>query len=376
MRVAVVHEYLTAFGGAERVLMDILDVFPQADLYVLTYSSKKLPVWVQKRLLRHRLFVSNLKKVQFFTPLVRLWAPYAVESFNLDNYDLVISNCNSYAKGTLTSTHTLHLSYIHSPTRYLWDYTHPYLKEHTSKRFSLALLRTIFCFQRRWDYLAAQRPDVVLANSKNIKKRIEKYYQRKANVLYPSIRVKKYKVGICKKDYFLVVSRLSPYKKVDLVVRAFKNKNLKLKIVGKGQELKRLKKMAQGAKNIEFLGFVSEKELRKLYAQALAVIFPQIEDFGLVPLEALASGTPVIAYNKGGVLETITEQTGVFFNEQTEKALIKAIDEFLSRKESFSPQVLRQQAEKFDFSHFKKRLLKIVKINQKQKIKKLIKKKK
>lgn len=372
MKIAVVHEYLTGFGGAERVLLDILEIFPEADLYVLTYASKKMPLWVKKRLAGHRLFISSLKKIQFFSPLVRFWAPYAIESFNLRGYDLVISNCNSYAKGVLTPVDTFHLSYIHSPTRYLWDYAHSYLKEHSSNRVSLAFLRTIFFYQRRWDFIASQRPDLILANSKNVKERIEKYYQREADILYPAIRIKNYKLGFKKADYFLVVSRLSSYKKVDLVVKTFRQmKNLKLKIVGQGQDFKRLKDIAQGANNIEFLGFVSEKKLKELYAQALAVVFPQVEDFGLVPLEAMASGTPVIAYEKGGVLETVNEKTGVFFREQTEESLTRAVNDFLKKKDSFKPELLRAHAEKFDFVYFKKRLLDIVResLSQNQKAK-------
>ncbi len=361
MKVAVVHEYLTAFGGAERVLLDILEVFPQSDLFVLTYEPRRLPQWVQNRLARHKIFVSQLNKVKKIVPLVRLWAPYAVEGWDLSGYDLVISNSNSYAKGVIAPTEVPHISYIHSPTRYLWDYAHLYQKEHFRNKFSLALWRVFAFFQRRWDFIASQRPDVPIANSVNVQKRISKYYRRQARVLYPAIRWDKYFITKAKEDYFLVVSRLSPYKKVDLVVKTFLSlKDQKLKVVGEGQEMKHLQKIARGAKNIEFLGFVPDRELRKIYARALAVIFPQVEDFGLVPVEAMASGTPIIAYKKGGVLETVSQATGVFFEEQTERALKKAIREFLAHKQDFGPEELRKEAQRFDFTSFKKGLLSIV----------------
>ncbi|MCD6421972.1 glycosyltransferase [bacterium] len=358
LKVAIVHEYLHLFGGAERVLYYLLQAFPKADVYTLTYRPEKLPPFLAEELKKHRLIVSPLNKVPS-EALRRILAPSAVESWYFDRYDLVISNSNSYAKGVITSIHTAHLAYIHTPTRYLWDYTHRYLKEKAKNRLSLAILRKIFLSQRRWDYIAGQRPDMLVANSLNVKKRIKKYYRRKAEVLYPPIETEKFSPS-AKKDFFLVVSRLSPYKRVDLVVSVFRELDLPLKIVGEGVELKRLKKLAGSAKNIEFLGFVSEKKLRELYAQALAVIYPQEEDFGLVPLEAQASGTPVIAYKKGGVLETVSKETGILFSPQTESALRKAIQQFLRQKDRFKAEILRQNAEKFGLNRFYRKLQQLV----------------
>jgi len=362
LKVAIVHEYLTALGGAERVLFEILDLYPKADLFVLTFSPNHLPDWANQKINKHKIFVSGLKYIQKFTPLVRILVPYAIEKFYLKNYDLVISNCNSYAKGIIVPQDTIHISYIHSPTRYLWDYVHKYLDEHTKNYVSRWFLRTLFFHQRKWDFLAAQRPDVVLANSENVRERIRKYYCRRAEVIYPPVNIKNFYIAPKKKNYFLVVSRLSPYKKVDLVVQTFKNlSDLTLKIAGEGPERPNLEKIAKGNQRIQFLGFVSDENLKKLYAEARAVIFPQEEDFGLVPIEAAASGTPTIAFKKGGALETILDgKTGIFFKEQTEKSLFLALKKFLIIEDQFNPYLLREHAKSLDSSLFRKKFLKIV----------------
>jgi glycosyltransferase involved in cell wall biosynthesis len=360
LRVAIIHEYLDNLGGAERVLLQIIEMFPEADLFFLTYSPKKLPSWVVSKVAKHKVTVSFANRLHRFTPLVRMLAPKAIESFNLQNYDLVISNCNSYAKGVITPTSTLHISYIHSPTRYLWDYNQQYLDEHAKNGLSRLILRRLFFSQRQWDFVAARRPDFILANSQNIASRIKKYYGLESEVLYPGTNLNQFKPAE-KENYFLVVSRLSAYKKIDLVVEAFRElPDLKLKIVGTGSELANLKKKAVGASNIQFLGFISEEELPNIYAKAKALIFPQVEDFGLVPIEAMASGTPVIAYEKGGALETITEPTGMFFHPQTAKALIRAIREFLNKEHGFTKNNLLAHAQTFSEEKFKENFQRII----------------
>jgi len=362
LKIAIVHEYLNFLGGAERVLLALLEAFPQSDVFLLTYSPSKMPRFFLERLSKHKVSVSFLKYFQKFTPLVRLFAPLATESLDLKGYDLIFSNCNSYGKGVIAPQDSLHISYIHSPTRYLWDYAHNYLKEHTYNFFSRLLLEKLFLSQRKWDFLASRRPDLILANSENVKERIKKYYHRDSIVLYPPVRVSSFRVNYSKKDFFLVVSRLSPYKKIDLVVRVFKNlPTQKLKIAGGGSDEKRLRKIAGDSKNIEFLGFVSDKQLKKLYSEAQAVIFPQVEDFGLVPIEAAASGTPTIAYKKGGALETIIDgETGLFFKRQDEKSLKYAIENFIEIKDRFKPSVLRKHSKNFDIEKFKEKLVKII----------------
>jgi len=360
LRVALVHEYLTLLGGSERMLLDFLDIFPQSDLFLLTYNPKKLPKEFISKIEKHKIIVSNLKKIQRFTSLVRMWAQQATEQFDFSGYDLVFSNCSYCSKGVLVPQDTISISYIQSPTRYLWDYTHNYLKEHAKNNLAKRFLHKLFFKQRKWDFLAAQRPDLLLANSKNVKNRIKKYYRRNSLVLYPSINVSNFKFSPKKDDFFLIVSRLSPYKKVDLVIQTFKNlPNLKLKVVGEGVDKKKLQNLAKGAKNIEFLGFVDDERLKNLYSRALAVLFPQVEDFGLVPLEAAASGTPTIAFKEGGALETVIEsETGLFFKEQTESSLAKTIKEFLNRK--FDPYEIKKQVQRFDKSQFRQKLIEIV----------------
>lgn len=361
MSVALVHEYMENIGGAERVFLQLMDLFPQADLFFLTYNSKSLPKETIVKIKQHKIKVSNLNHYRKITALVRMLAPKAIESFNFNNYDLVISNCNSYAKGIIVPTNTIHISYVHSPTRYLWDYNQQYIDEHANNFFIREIMRRLFFKQRQWDYIAAHRPDLLLANSRNVANRIKKYYGLNSKILYPSVDISRYAPTDYKSDYFLIVSRLSTYKKTDLVIDAFKQMpNLKLKIAGTGNELKKLKKQAKEADNIEFLGFVSDKQLPKLYAKARALIFPQLEDFGLTPIEAMASATPIIAYGRGGVLETVNTETGVFFQPQTAQALIKTIKEFLNKEHSFTRENLLSQANNFSEDRFKIKFMEIV----------------
>jgi glycosyltransferase involved in cell wall biosynthesis len=361
LRVAIVHEYLENLGGAERVLFQIIDLFPNADLFFLTYNPKNLPQNLVEKLKSHKITVASTNRFRRITPLVRMLAIKAVESFNLEDYDLVISNCNSYAKGVIVPSSTTHISYIHSPIRYLWDYKDQYLDEHASSKISKSILRRLFFDQRQWDFMAAHRPDLILANSENVAARIRKYYRLESRVLYPGINLKRFVKTSQKKDYFLLVSRLSSYKKTDLVIEAFKQMpNLKLKIAGTGSELNNLKKIAATSSNIEFLGFVSDDDLPNLYAEARALIFPQVEDFGLTPIEAMASGTPTIAYGRGGAKETITMGTGMFFSPQTVKALIRAIQEFLNKEKSFSADALISRAQDFSEENFRRNLKEII----------------
>lgn len=361
LRVALVHEYVENLGGAERVFLQLIDLFPQADLFFLTYNPANLSKEAVAKISQHKIKISSANRYRRVTAMVRLLAPKAVESFNLNEYDLVISNCNSYAKGVIVPTNSIHISYIHSPTRYLWDYANQYLDEHAQNRVIRFILRRLFFNQRQWDFVAARRPDLLLANSFNVQNRIKKYYDLKSRIIYPSININLFAPVEQKEDYFLVVTRLSAYKKTDLVIEAFKNMpDLKLKVVGTGNEFENLKRSAQGYNNIEFLGFIPDEELPKIYAKARALIFPQIEDFGLTPIESMASGTPVIAYKKGGVLETVNSETGVFFHPQTVSALSKTIKEFLNKERSFTKENLVNQARKFSEDQFKIKFMEIV----------------
>ncbi len=367
MKVALVHDFLTNFGGAERVLKDLSDIFPDAPIYCLLYDPDKLPQFKDKQVIQSSLskYPNFIKKREVF---LRPRAPKSIEEFDLSGYDVVISNTNSFCKGVITPPSTLHLSYIHSPTRYLWDYKDEYLDEHNAHGLKRYFLQKLFLKMRIWDFEAGQRPDYIIANSRNIAKKIKKYYRRKSYVIYPGVDLTKYRHPELdsgsripkqvrndnnKRSFYLIVSRLSKYKKVDLAIKACNKLKKKLIIIGEGSDRKYLESLA--GPTIEFKGFLPDKEVREYYKNAKAFIFPAEEDFGLTPIEAMASGTPVIAYKKGGLLETVQNGlSGLFFKKQTVNSLCRAIKKFESTQENFIPDRIRQSVQKFALTNFKK----------------------
>lgn len=355
MKIAFVYDRVNKWGGAERVLEALHQIWPEAPLYTAVYYPKMTP-WAKK----FKVIPSFLNKFPFAQRRHEAYPylmPLAFESFSFDEYDIVISIASEAAKGIITKPETLHLCYCLTPTRYLWSGYQDYFQNKTF-RF---LTKPIVAYLRCWDKIAAQRPDVYLATCENVRKRIKRYYGLKAEVVYPPVDIEKWRIPKKEKveDYFLVVSRLDfGYKRVDLVIEAFNQLGLPLKIIGAGRQMGRLRKMAR--KNIEFLGQLTDRELLSYYQRCLAVIFPQEEDFGLVPLEAQACGRPVIAYRGGGALETVIEgQTGLFFVPQTPEALIKAVKRF--KASQFKPQDCRQNAEKFSQDKFKRKIEEFVK---------------
>ncbi|HUS59878.1 MAG TPA: glycosyltransferase [Nevskiaceae bacterium] len=357
MKVALVYDRVNKWGGAERVLLALHQIWPEAPLFTAVYNPKTA-LWAKK----FRVIPSFLNKLPLAKKHHEIYpwlTPLAFESFNFDppagGYDVVISVTSAEAKGIVTKPQTLHFCYCLTPTRYLWSDYEDYFQNKTL-RF---LTKPIVAYLRRWDKIASQRPDVYLAISKNVQKRIKKYYRRDSKVIYPPVETEKWRPGIDGKpaDFFLVVSRLVAYKKVDLVVRVFNQLGLPLKIVGVGQQAKKLKKMAK--KNVQFLGQLTDAQLLGYYQKCRAVIFPQVEDFGLVPLEAQSCGRPVIAYRNGGVLETVIEgKTGLFFEKQSEKELIGAIKKFKNLK--FDPKECRTNALRFSQEEFVKRMKRLV----------------
>jgi glycosyltransferase involved in cell wall biosynthesis len=349
-KIAIVHDFLIEFGGAEKVLLDILEIYPRADLYTLFYDQKKLGELFDKYEPKTT-FVQKLPKLLKGAPL-RPLLPIATESIKVNKYDLVISNCNSFSKGILTPQDVTHISYLHSPTRYLWDYYHRYIEEHKLGGWKSGFTLPIFSYLRLWDKSASKRPDNYLANSNNVKKRINKFYRRKAEVVYPGIDLDEF-YSDKKGNYFLIVSRLSKYKNIDLAIKAFNKLNERLLVIGTGPERKRLEKMSND--NIEFLGFKSDKVVRSYYSRARAFIFPQEEDFGLTPIEAMASGVPVIALKKGGALETIKENiTGIYFENEDWQDLKSAVEKFTQIEKNFKTEELQEQANRFSCQEFKK----------------------
>jgi len=362
MKIALIHDHLAQDGGAEKVLKVLADLFPDAPIYTLLYEKKHVDKYFKGRIIETSIIQKlpgGVKYYQWYMPFM----PMAVEFYDLRGFDLVISDTSSFAKGVITLPEVPHICYCHTPTRYLWSDTHQYINElkyHKTikKAISLVLSRI-----RIWDRLAADRVDAFIANSKTVQKRIKKYYKRDSSLIYPPVETDMFYISdISKKEkeerYFLIGCRLAPYKRVDLVVEAFKElgDDYRLKIFGDGVDLKRLKKMAKGSKNIEFLGRIKEEEKAKLYSNALAFINPQEEDFGITAVESMASGRPVIAYNKGGAKETvIAEKTGLLFNEQNKESLMKAVKDFCPHQ--FNPHEIREHAKQFSVDRFKNNIL-------------------
>ena len=346
MNVALVYDRVNSWGGAERVLLALHKIWPDAPLYTAVYEPTKA-AWSDVFKVR----VSFLNKI----PLIRKrhdifpWLmPLAFESFDFSEFDVVISVTSAEAKGIITKPKTLHICYCLTPTRYLWSGYHYYFK----KRLLTMLAKPVISYLRRWDKVASQRPDVYLSISRNVQQRITQYYQRDSKVIYPPLDTSWWKPGDTSlEDYFLVVSRLVYYKRTDMVIRAFNQLGLPLKIIGTGAELPRLKDRAN--KNISFLGQLTDNELLGYYQKCKAVIFPQEEDFGLVPLEAQACGRPVIALRAGGGLETVIEgKSGVFFYPQTVRALKQAVLKFDAS--FFDPKECQNNAQKFTEERFLK----------------------
>jgi len=356
MRVALVHDYLNQYGGAERVLEAFCEIWPEAPIFTLIYDKQRTGLAFEGRKIK----TSFLQRVPFVKshhrPFLMLM-PLGVEKFDLSKYDLVVSDSASFAKGVIVRPKTRHICYCHTPTRYVWDDSHKYIREFSYPGFIKNLVPPFLNYLRLWDEAAAARPDLYLANSHFVAQRIKKYYNRSATVIYPPVRTNHFFISKKIEDYFLLVSRFLPYKKIDLAIEAFNRLGWPLKIIGDGPEGRQLKKIAKA--NIEFVGLVPEKKLKDYYARCQALILPQEEDFGIVAVEAMAAGRPVIAYEAGGAMEIVKEgETGVFFKEQTVDSLVTVLRNF--KIEKFSPQRIRERALQFDKEVFKKKIKEFV----------------
>ncbi len=357
MKIAFVHEYLNQFGGAERMLQVLSAIFPNAPIYTLIYD-RDLTGHIFDDKLIVTSFLQNLPLTKNHHRLFPLLMPIAIEQFDFSEYDVVISISASFAKGIITKPKTRHICYCLTPPRFLWDSSQKLVEEFDFLRVIKKLIPPLISYLRVWDQEAALRVDEFWSISNFVKNRVSKYYKKDSEIIYPPVNIKNFHISSHIENYFLMVGRLVPYKKFDLVIKAFNDIWLPLKIVGTGPEINKLKKLAR--KNIEFLGLVSDEELGQLYSKAKALVFPQEEDFGIVPLEAMASGRPVIAYRGGGAIETVIEgKTGLFFNEQNKESLIEALGNFNAN--DFDPAVCRTQAERFDVEVFKEGILKHLK---------------
>jgi len=338
------------------MLGELCALFPNAPIYTLLYDERATWGLFADKTIRTS-FLQNwplAKRHHQWFPLVM---PLAIEQFDFSGFDLVISVSASFAKGIITGPQTRHICFCLTPPRFLWDQSQKFSREFGFPKLIRALMLPPISYLRIWDVQAADRVDEFWAISKYISQRIKTYYHQPTKVIYPPINISQFQLASQPGEYFLMVGRLVSYKKFDIAVRAFNNLGLKLKIVGTGPEMRRLRRIAKS--NIEFLDVVNEDDLTKLYAGAWALIFPQEEDFGIVPLEAMASGRPVIAYRGGGALETIIEgETGMFFDEQSADSLAACVKEF--KPENFSPVACRSQAEKFSWLKIVKQYEKIM----------------
>ncbi|HEY6293723.1 MAG TPA: glycosyltransferase [Terriglobia bacterium] len=358
LRVAIVHYWLVSRRGGEHVVEALGEMFPQADIFTLVYDPKQ----TSENIRRHRIHTSFLQSIPFarraYRSLLPLM-PMALEQFDLRGYDLVISNESGPAKGVLTDPETCHICYCHSPMRYAWNMYQDY--RHGAGRLQRLFIPPLMSRIRQWDQLTADRVDYFVASSRNGERRIRKFYRRDAQVIYPPVDLSSFSISQ-PEDFYLVVSQLVAYKRIDLAVAACSKLNRRLVVIGSGAELGRLRRMA--GPSVTFLGSQPEDVVRDHYRRCRAFLFPGEEDIGLTPIEAQASGRPVIAYAKGGALETVIGYrpestigpescTGLFFSVQTVDGMIEALRRFEAVEERFVPTLARSHAERFDISRFK-----------------------
>lgn len=363
--IGIVADWLVTYAGAERVIKEIIDIYPNSDLYsVVDFLSEQSRSYFHGKK-ASTTFIQKLprakKAYQKYLPLM----PLAIEQLDVSSHDVMISSSHAVAKGILTGPDQLHISYVHSPIRYAWDLQHQYLREsHLDKGVKGILAKYLLHKIRQWDYRTANGVDHFIANSQFIARRIHKVYGRTADVIYPPVDVHRFLMNTSKQDYYLTASRLVPYKKIDLIVEAFSNMpDKRLVVIGNGSEMVKIKSKAKS--NIEILGYQPDSVMLEHMQNAKAFVFAAEEDFGITPVEAQACGTPVVAFGKGGSLETVRpygvdKPTGVFFDEQSVPSLVKAINFFDTVSDKIEPQDCRENAMRFSVEIFKNNLSKYV----------------
>jgi glycosyltransferase involved in cell wall biosynthesis len=359
LRIALVHDWLTGMRGGEKVLEVLCELYPQATLFTLLHNKGSVSDTIETMNIRTS-FIDQLPlkatKYRNYLPLF----PRAIESFDFSKFDLIFSSSHAVAKGARPAPGALHICYCHTPMRYVWELYEEYFDPGRAGALTRAAMSIVAPRLREWDVRSSDRVNFFIANSRNVADRIRQYYRRPADVIHPPVNVEQFFVSEKDEGYYLIVSALVPYKRVDLAIEAFNVLGERLLVVGTGPESKRLQSIAN--RNIQFLGWQSDVQLSRLYAGCRAVIFPGIEDFGIVPLEAMASGKPVIAFGKGGALETVVDDprspTGLFFHEQSVQALKDAMVKFSTSR--FDPLTIRSHAERFARPLFKERIRRFV----------------
>lgn len=355
MKIAITHDYLNQYGGGERTLEALHEIWPEAPIYTSLYDMEKMTGWGFKSQGK-KILTSYMQKLPLLNVLPRyyftLFYPFAFRSFNFQGYEVVVSSASYAAKDIRKPKGTIHISYIHTPPRFLYGYD----QETNMSRMNpleKILSKVWKIYLRKRDQVSAKKVDYFIANSSTVKNRIKEVYGREAEVIYPPVETSRFVGEAADKGYFLVVSRLGEYKKVDLVVKAFNELGLPLKVVGDGPQLSYLKEIAQS--NVEIFGRRSDSDVRELLLNCRAFIFPTEEDFGIAPVEAMAAGKPVLAYGKGGATETVVEgKTGAFFQEQTVDSLVTAIKLFDPKK--YKAEDCRARAKEFDKEIFKEKI--------------------
>lgn len=345
LKVAIVHYWLTGMRGGEKVLESLCRIYPGADIYTHVYDPEK----ISKTIKRHKIITTFIDRLPFSKSKYQLYLPLmplALEQLDLTGYDLVISSESGPAKGIITRPDAIHICYCHSPMRYVWDMYHSYIKNvGTLKKIVMAPL---IHYLKIWDYSSSARVDHYIANSSYVAQRIEKTYRRQAKIINPPVEIDDFYISEEVDDYYLLLGQLVPYKRPDLAVEAFIQSGRKLIVVGEGECHSQLIDKAKGYSNIVFLGRIEFERIREIYSKCKALIFPGIEDFGIVPLEAMASGRPVIAYDAGGVRDSVQNgKTGILFREQTVISLNNAVDQFESEKNRFIPEKMRDHSMNF-----------------------------
>ncbi len=363
MKVAIVHDWLVVNGGAEKVLEELLNIYPGSDIFTLVDF---LPASNRDWLGTSKVFTSFVQnlpraktKYRSYLPLF----PIAIEQFDLSNYELVISSSYAVAKGVITGPDQIHICYCHSPARYAWDLQAQYLRESNMERGLKSILARYFLHKfRLWDVRSSFGVDQFIANSNFISKRIQKCYKRDSMVIYPPVDISRFRLEENKGDFYVTASRLVPYKRIDLVVEAFtKLPNLKLKVLGDGPDMDKIQQIAKGHNNIEVLGYQSDSNMVDYIQKAKAFVFAAEEDFGIVPVEAQACGTPVIAYGKGGSLETVSHGiSGFHFTNQSVDSLCEAVENFEVNSERFKPHLVRENALRFSIDTFHSNIKQVV----------------
>jgi glycosyltransferase involved in cell wall biosynthesis len=351
MKVALVHDFLVKLGGAERVLKVFADMYPEAPIFTLLYDEEKCGAVFPKQ----KIIPSFLQRFpKFFRQRQRYLLPLmprAVEMFDFSGYDLILSSSGAFSHGILTGSQSKHVCYCHSPMRYAWDYTHPYIQEQNVSFIKQLAIKQILHKIRIWDQAAADRADVYIANSNHVSKRIKKYFRQDSTVLYPPVNVKRFKLNKNHEDYYLIISALTPFKKIDLAVSLFNKIRKRLVVIGSGSQLEFLKTIA--GPTVDVLGPKDDEIVTEYLQNCRAFIMAGEEDFGIAPVEAMACGKPVLAYGKGGLLETVIPGvTGEFFYEQSIESMEDGLGRLIVNEPKYKPATIRKHAQSYSEESF------------------------